>query len=132
MHGAKGVCSFLLHCYVRHDSLDHRLAIQDFVNRVAPFRPQAPASFCIFWHLCQKFCDVNDRPVHSSAANLPPVIPGGYTHGIKLSIERLEHCLSLDPGPDSACRAVLDVDRGTDRDLIAFALRMQSVKCGGL
>src|ERR1019366_570801 len=74
----------------------------------------------------------DDGPLDGAVPdNLAAVVRADF-EGVEAAIERLQQRFGLDHGVDAGGRAVIDVDRRADTDLIAFAKRQQRVEARSL
>src|ERR1017187_1139436 len=70
----------------------------------------------------------DDGPLDGAVSDNLAAVVGADFEGVEAAIERLQHGFGLDHGADSGGRAMIDVDRRADTDLIAFAKRQQRVE----
>src|SRR5258708_22627381 len=83
-------------------------------------------------HLLEKFADAYDCAAYRALPDLLDVITCGHAHGVETSVKRFECGRGLDVGANTACSAVLHVNRGADCDLIAFAVGLERVESSDL
>src|SRR3954468_21815395 len=72
-------------------------------------------------HLFEEPADADHRPSNRAATDLLKVIPGSHAHRVEASVKRLQHGLGRDVCAHSACGTMLDVDRCSHGNLVAFA-----------
>src|SRR5580700_188368 len=80
-------------------------------------------------HLLHELSDADHGASHGPASNLLRVVAGRDAQRIETSIEGFEHGLGLYACADSAGSAMLNANGRSHRDLVAFAVRLQRMKC---
>src|SRR5579863_5099465 len=84
------------------------------------------------FRLFPETCRVNNSPAHRTATDLALIVAGDHPQGVKAPVEGFEHGFGFDVCPDTAGGAMLDVDCGSDRDLVLVAVGLQGQKRGDL
>src|ERR1700689_2379252 len=83
-------------------------------------------------HLLRKLSDAHHRPAYRTAADFLDIVARRHAQSVEASVERFQRCYGLDMCADTARRTVLDVDRSSHRDLVAFTVGLERMEGRGL
>src|SRR5271166_3327968 len=83
-------------------------------------------------HLLNKASDAYDGSANSTTANFLDLVARSHTQSVEASVKRLQHGFRLDARADATRGAVLDVDRSSHSNFVAFAVWLQREKGRGL
>src|SRR3981081_596007 len=79
-------------------------------------------------YLLHKFADAHHCTSYGSPSDLLDLVTGGDAQSVEAAIERFQHSFSRDASANTAGGAVLDVNGGTYRDLIALTIGVQRME----
>src|SRR5579862_7768166 len=79
------------------------------------------AGMILILHVLYKLTHTDDGPTYGAPTNFLFLVVCGHSQGIEATVETFQHGLGSDSCAYAAGGAMLDIDRGSYRDLITFA-----------
>ena len=83
------------------------------------------------FHFFDELAHADQGSTYGAASYFLYVVASGHAQGIKAAVKRLQHCMSFDASSNAAGGAMFDVDGCSDRDLVAFTIRLECMEGGG-